>query len=261
MLNFLIFIIMARQKGIIKLKGTIGDITFYKSKDGYMARERGGIDGQRIASDPKFQRTRENGAEFGRAGKSGKVLRTALQLLLRYSPDSRMVSRLTKRMITVLQTDTVSARGSRTVDLGDAGLLEGFEFNIQGALSTSFFAAFESELNRVTGALTISIAPFVPNVMIKAPQGATHFKLVSAGVSANFEGAVTNTMTSSSVILPWDETPTVLIEHTNTVTADTTDSLFLVLGLEFYQEINGDMYPLKNGAYNALSIVKAERSV
>ena len=33
---------MARQKGIIKLKGTIGDITFYKSKDGYIAREKGG---------------------------------------------------------------------------------------------------------------------------------------------------------------------------------------------------------------------------
>jgi len=32
---------MARQKGIIKLKGTIGDITFYKSGDGYMAREKG----------------------------------------------------------------------------------------------------------------------------------------------------------------------------------------------------------------------------
>ena len=35
---------MARQKGIIKLKGTIGDITFYKTKDGYLAREKGGID-------------------------------------------------------------------------------------------------------------------------------------------------------------------------------------------------------------------------
>ena len=34
---------MAKQKGIIKLKGTIGDITFYKTQDGYLAREKGGI--------------------------------------------------------------------------------------------------------------------------------------------------------------------------------------------------------------------------
>ena len=33
---------MARQKGIIKLDGTIGDITFYKSQDGYLAGKKAG---------------------------------------------------------------------------------------------------------------------------------------------------------------------------------------------------------------------------
>jgi hypothetical protein len=89
---------MAKQKGIIKLKGTIGDITFYKSKDGYIAREKGGVDAKRIANDPAFQRTRENGSEFGRAGKAGKTLRMALRTLLLNSSDSRMVSRLTQLM-------------------------------------------------------------------------------------------------------------------------------------------------------------------
>jgi hypothetical protein len=70
---------MARQRGIIKLDGTIGDITFYKSKDGFLAREKGGVPADRIANDPAFQRTRENGAEFGRAGKAGKTLRTAIR--------------------------------------------------------------------------------------------------------------------------------------------------------------------------------------
>ena len=46
---------MARQKGIIKLQGTIGDVSFYKSKDGYLAREKGGVDGERIKNDPAFQ--------------------------------------------------------------------------------------------------------------------------------------------------------------------------------------------------------------
>ena len=73
---------MARQKGIIKLDGTIGDITFYKSKDGYLAREKGGIPADRIANDPAFQRTRENGAEFGRAGKAGRRRRLTLLVVL-----------------------------------------------------------------------------------------------------------------------------------------------------------------------------------
>ena len=90
---------MARQKGIIKLKGAIGNITFYKTKDGHLAREKGGIDASRIKSCPVFQRTRENGAEFGRAGKAGKILRTALRSLLLNSADSKMVSRLTQSMV------------------------------------------------------------------------------------------------------------------------------------------------------------------
>jgi hypothetical protein len=53
---------MAKQKGIIKLKGTLGDITFYKSQDGFLAREKGGVDASRIANDANFQRTRENGS-------------------------------------------------------------------------------------------------------------------------------------------------------------------------------------------------------
>ena len=66
---------MARQKGIIKLQGTIGGVSFYRTQDGYLAREKGGVDGQRIANDPAFQRTRENGNEFGRAGKGGRPVR------------------------------------------------------------------------------------------------------------------------------------------------------------------------------------------
>ena len=55
---------MAKQIGIIKLKGTIGDISFYKSQDGHLARGKGGVEASRIANDPAFQRTRENGSEF-----------------------------------------------------------------------------------------------------------------------------------------------------------------------------------------------------
>ena len=60
---------MAKQTGIIKLKGTIGGISFYKTTDRHLACEKGGIDKSRIQNDPVFQRTRENGSEFGRAGK------------------------------------------------------------------------------------------------------------------------------------------------------------------------------------------------
>ena len=59
---------MAKQSGIIKLEGTFGDIAFYKSQDGHLARAKGGISADRIKGDAAFQRTRENMDEFGRAG-------------------------------------------------------------------------------------------------------------------------------------------------------------------------------------------------
>lgn len=121
---------MAKQKGIIKLKGTISDITFYKTQDGHLAREKGGVDGQRIKNDPAFQRTRENGAEFGRAGKAGKLLRNAFRALYLNSADSRMVSRLTQAMMRVVKADAVSDRGQRHILDAETELLSGFEFNI-----------------------------------------------------------------------------------------------------------------------------------
>ncbi len=71
---------MARQKGVIKLTGQTGGVSFYKtSEDGYLARQKGGVDGERIKNDPEFERTRENGAEFGRAGVASKLLRTSIR--------------------------------------------------------------------------------------------------------------------------------------------------------------------------------------
>ena len=120
---------MAKQKGILPVKGTIGNLTFYKSQDGYLIREKGGIDAERIASDPAFQRTRENGAEFGRAGKAGKLLRNAVRTLSQNASDSKMISRLVREMTKVVKTDKVNPRGLRDVIDGEAELLEGFEFN------------------------------------------------------------------------------------------------------------------------------------
>jgi hypothetical protein len=49
---------------------------------------------------------------------------------------------------------------------------------------------------------------------------------------------------------------TVAVAHTNQVTAASVKPLFLALGIEFYQEVNAQMYPLKNGAFNPLALVK-----
>lgn len=249
---------MAQQKGILPLKGTIGNINFYKTKDGYLAREKTSVNKERIANDPAFARTRENGAEFGRAGAAGKVLRTALRSLLLNTADSRMLSRLTREMMKVIQADAVNERGLRNVIDGEAALLEGFDFNANSKLSTSLFAPFTSTINRVSGELGVSIPPFIPLNMLAAPSGATHFKLVSAGVEIDFENKTYVVAVADSGSLPINSAATAALNISHQVTANSTKPLFLVLGIEFYQEVNGNQYSLKNGAFNALSLVKVE---
>ncbi len=248
---------MAKQKGIIKLEGTIGDITFYKSQqEGFLARGKGGVSADRIATDPNFQRTRENGAEFGAAGKAGKVLRKAFRGLLQNVSDLRMVSRLTKEMVKVLQMDATNPRGQRNVIDGEAELLQDFEFNINGELGFTLNAPYTATIDRVAGTLTVDIPSFIPQKKIAAPDGTTHFKIVSSGAEVDFENKKFVVDDQESAVLPWDKNATAAINLANAVTANSTHPLFLALGIEFYQQVNGQMYSLLNGSFNPLSLVK-----
>jgi hypothetical protein len=249
---------MAKQKGIFKIEGTLDGVTFFRTKDGFLVRQNNPISASRMATDPAFQRTRENGAEFGRAGKAGKLLRQAFRVLLQHASDSRMVSRLTTQMIKVIQADATSERGLRNVLDGEATLLTGFDFNEGGKLGTTLYASYTTAMDRATGALTVEVPSFIPINAIAAPEGATHFKLLCAGAVVDFENQSFVTDEASTAELPLNSNPSVALQLVSQVTAASTKPLFLLLGIAFYQQVNGTLYPLKNGAFNALQIVAVE---
>ncbi|MBM6498632.1 hypothetical protein [Flavobacterium macrobrachii] len=249
---------MARQRGPLKVQGTLGDLNFYKSQDGFLIREKGGVDAKRIKNDPAFQRTRENGMEFGRAGKDGKLLRTALRQVLLHA-DNRLVSRMQRAMMLVLKEDPVNARGKRTVAGGRLDLLKDFEFNINSPLSSLFFALYTVTINRVTGIIALDIPSFDPTNVLFAPSGTTHFKIISCGATVNFEDRTFVSLTDASAVMPWDSTPTAALSHSHAVTANSTDAMFLVLTLQFYQEVNGEYYLLHNGIYNSSAVLRVDQ--
>lgn len=250
---------MARQKGIIKLEGTIGDVSFYKSQDGYLARQKGGVDKERIKNDPAFQRTRENGSEFGRAGRAGRTLRTALRLLLQNASDSKVASRLTREMLRVIKSDEANDRGERSLVEGDLEILNGFDFNINGKLSASLYAGYEVAVDRAAGMVTISMASFAPANTISCPSGATHLKLVAGVAEVNFVNEVFKFAQAESPQILIDQTVQENLELSPGLTANSVDDVFIVLGIDFMQQVNGNMYPLKNGSFNPLAIVKIDR--
>jgi len=154
---------MARQKGAHRLTGTIGELTYYRSKNGYIVREASSLSAQRLAIDPAFARTRENMSEFGRAGKSGKYIRTAFRSLIQNAKDSTLVGRLTKEIMQVIKTDSTSARGLRTVTEGDTRLLQGFDFNNDAKLGATIFAPYTATIDRVSGGQQSLFPPLYPS--------------------------------------------------------------------------------------------------
>ena len=247
---------MAKQIGIIKTRGTIDDLTFAKTKDGYIVKKRTSLDGSRINSDSNFQRTRENNSEFGKAAKAGKLLRNAIRTQLQNAKDFRVVSRLTKEMMKVIKADTTSTRGQRNVIDGETEILQGFDFNINAKLSTALYAPYTSAIDRVTGALTVDIPSFIPADSVAAPTGTTHFKIVSAAAELDFENESFVTDNKSTAILPWNSIAMAVINLANAVTPNSTHPLFLLLGIQFFQEVNTVFYPLKSGVFNSLNLVK-----
>ena len=246
---------MAKQKGIIKLSGTIGDISFYKSGDGYLAREKGGVDGDRIKNDPRFARTRENGQEFGMAAKSGKILRDAFRPMMMKASDRRVVSRLTKVMSDIRKLDTNSARGERSVAVAIANqpakdAIKGFNFNNKALLNAILFRPFAVDTNN--GEVTIT--DLVPVNHIAAPSGATNIALTAGWGKVNFADGTYTVELSPSQNLPLDATQTTVTLTPPQAPTGTGTDIYLLM-IEFFQEVNGNQYSLNDGLYNALTVI------
>ncbi len=247
---------MAKQTGIIKLKGKIGDLSFYKTKDGHLAREKGGVDGDRIKNDPAFIRTRENGAEFGSAASAGKFTRDSLRPIALNASDNRIVSRMTKLMTQIKNLDTSSLRGERTVGTALASaqakaMLKGFEFNKNALLSSILYKPWT--VNVSTNEITIP--SLTPVNDITFPTGATDFSISAAVAVLDYNGNIADVVLSNVASLPIDATSTSINLVFPSAPTGTGVVIYL-LKIEFSQLVNGNYYSLKNGAHNALQIVE-----
>jgi len=247
---------MAKQKGILKIEGTLDDITFYKNGDTYLVRNKGGVSKNRIENDPAFKRTRENGTEFGMVAGASKLLRDANAVLVRKAYDGKLNVKLMQVLTKVKGCDVTSPRGQREVYVGlgtaeGRALLKGFDFNSRTKLHSVLAAPFV--LDTSTG--TVTIDNLIPAEMLDAPANSTHVAMQSAMLNLNFETGEQAIEYSPVVNLPLD-----LALATQTLTPNGvpggSGQLFFFLLIEFFQEVNGVQYALNNGNFNALCLLE-----
>lgn len=247
---------MAKYRSLFAVEGTLGEVTFLKTEDGFQVRSKGGVSKDRIAKDPAYARTRENNQEFANAATSGKMLRHAIIDLLADAKDNKLASRLTKQMSLVKNEDQISARGLRNVAEGiltpkGKNALKGFDFNKNAILTTVLLNDYV--LDPITGEVTMT--GFIPANRLHFPEGATHVEFTSGFLNLEFGLDIKELQLSNVVNLPINGTATTVTLTPVGIPAGAGQQ-FYFLKVAFFQEINGIQYPLKNGAFNALKLLE-----
>lgn len=244
---------MATQTGILGLQGTVGGLVF--AKDGSV-RQKPASNKAAFNSAASLARTRENASEFGRAASAGKLLRDSLRMLIAAASDSKMVNRLTQTMRTIIGMDEANDRGERAIDKDNIGELMGFNFNLGAGIGQALF--FQYAIAGAGADVTMSIPALNPATDVVAPQGATHFELLYGAASLNFETGSYQVATVAAPLGIIALNSAALANKSLVASfsaAPTADEVVVgVVGINYYQQLNGKNYPLNNNATNPLAI-------
>ena len=263
---------MAIQDSFIKIKGSLGGLTFYEKDGKSLIKTSSGVSKERIMTDPKYKRTRENMVEFGASAKIGKSFRAGFVSIRKIVGDNSLTGRVTGLMKQVNKAG-IGVRGERTFEIfANKNLIEGFEFKKDLKLSSIFYAPFSLPIVDANRSVVDLLVPdFNASNLITAPEGATHFKLMlSASVLSDLEYDVpekaykfVNTEENEkSAIVFSNEIPIkgmvgsdVNLQADLGFTSPLPASAGVVIGfgILFYQEMNGEFYDLARN--NAMRVV------
>jgi|GEM_PF-300981 len=236
---------MARQKGIFKITGTIGDINFYITKGvGYARKAGGGFNGHAIRTQASMQRVRENASEFGHCSTVKKQFRLALLPFMSAVQDKKFHSRLMQLFLQLKTLDTVSERGKRRVYRGlqtakGKHLLRRFELTppnvILDALYRNAFFDWDTQ--------TLHIANFNTS-NFKAPLTATHLGITLGILDFNFDTLQYSLVVSPTAFLDVD-TETTSFDLIPEVAVPPSYTGIAILGFSYYEIIANEVYGLE----------------
>jgi hypothetical protein len=249
---------MAKQNSILKVKGNLGGISFYKGKSGnnkttHLAREAGGVDRQRILNDPNFSRVRENMSEFALAGEQSKLIYRAMNEITEGARDRNASSRLTGLLRMNLEKDAANARGERQVQWNNIAEIAQYQFNAGRNFESSFGGKVSVE--KGTADVVVKIGDVKPMYDVHNASAATHYKLQVCVMTVDVDGVVTTSYCDTDF---QSTTDTAVVSTADcTFTDAATDAVTIITGvsIKFYQELNSVKYELNNKSYNSAKLL------
>jgi hypothetical protein len=251
---------MAQQLGMINIRGSVGDITYVRTEDGYHVRRKSSLDKARVLTDKKFAGSRRASSEFATAANAGKLLRVSILGTLKKAGDSKVHSRMLKLMFDILKTDTVGNLGERIPERGRLEMLEGFEFNRKQELVHTLPVQYKPGIDRAAGKALIEFPAFEPREDLLVPEGAAYFKLLSAVAVLDFNTKKSSVTAAESEFFSVNADEVGSFSMSQDFSPATTSPVILVLGIRFYGFVNGNYYQLHADDFNAVRIVSVDQA-
>jgi len=223
---------MAKQRGILKISGSIGDISFYEDKrHGFIARKKGGPSKRQIKTSKSCKEVRQNNSEFGAASSAGALLRQAFHPLIHHCREYSMSRRLQKELLSIIKADTVHEPGKRKLRGENLSTFTQFELTVLSASDKWF----DLPVKREKTAEGLSVEAFLV-FMSPYPSAATHFEVCSVTALVDFDKKTKNhDLQCSGKLVLNSHTSIVGFEHP----VDEKGMLFHGMGILFYQWIGG----------------------
>jgi hypothetical protein len=246
---------MGQQTGVVRIRGKVGNLTFAKTANGDEVRLSTSLTGDKMRKDKRFKRTRENWAEFARAGRAARLIRNAFAVATKSIADARAYTRLATLALRVVKSDPTSSRGERILQLGDFSNFVDYEFNVNQSMRSTFKEQFELLIDRAAGTADINIPELIPEIAIAELEGSTHFKMTAAVAELEWdtEDFVLDTAETSEMV--YGNQLEAAQSLNLTFPAGSTKTILVALGVWFYQEVNGQFYALQDGGRNAMALV------
>ena len=258
---------MAIQNSFVKIKGSIGGLTFYESDGKSLIRTEGGVDKNRIMNDPNYRRTRENMQEFGAAAAMGKSFRIGFAGIGREVTGKGLAGRVTGIMKRLNRAGE-GIRGERSFTvLPNKQMLEGFQFQPDLPFRSVLYAPLEApEIDANRSVVTWTVPDFNTENYIQVPNGATHARLV-LHVAVLSDYVFDEDLQSYRFVNPEENERQAaaygaefalkgMVGGDTVLTADLglgaelpeTSGVLIGTGILFYQRINGLYYALTNNS-------------
>ncbi|MDF2188253.1 hypothetical protein [Paraflavitalea sp. CAU 1676] len=211
---------------------------------------------KRLLKDPAFERSRENMADFARAGSANKLLRRALRPIIPLCADRYLSGRLTKRMAAIVYSDPAGSRGAQKITREALPILTGFNLNKAKYLQDAFYACYEVTADLDNGKIELYVPYLMASTMFNAPSSTHQVEVMACAASVDFDRQEIHYLETARQQFAVNDTAIRSVRLAIDVGKETTDPIIVLLGINYLTAVCDNKMAIIDKALNAMAVVK-----